>query len=89
MSVASDAGMAKIDIVDDGPGVPAADRLRVFDRFVRLDDSRTRTVGGTGLGLAIVRQIARAHHGDVAFLDAPNGSTVRLCLPMEPGKRSV
>ncbi len=89
LSVASDAAMAKIDIVDDGPGVPVADRLRVFDRFVRLDDSRTRTVGGTGLGLAIVRQIARAHHGDVAFLDAPNGSTVRLCLPMEPGKRSV
>ena len=88
MSLSSDGNVAQIDVVDDGPGIPAADRQRVFDRFVRLDDSRTRAVGGTGLGLAIVRQIAQAHDGDVAFLDVPAGSLVRLRLPLGQGRRS-
>jgi signal transduction histidine kinase len=82
LSVYGEGDMAHIDVSDDGPGIPAADRLRVFDRFVRLDDSRTRSIGGTGLGLAIVRQIAQAHNGDVAFLEVPRGSLVRLRVPL-------
>ncbi len=82
LTVSTDGDLAQVDVVDDGPGVPAADRLRVFDRFVRLDDSRARTAGGTGLGLAIVRQIAQAHEGDVAFVDVPAGSFVRMRLPV-------
>jgi signal transduction histidine kinase len=54
-----------VEVVDDGPGVPPADRDRIFERFVRLDDSRSRAAGGTGLGLAIVRQVVSDHGGTV------------------------
>jgi signal transduction histidine kinase len=65
----------RIEIDDDGPGIPAADRDRVFDRFVRLDDSRERTTGTTGLGLAIAREIVLAHHGHLAIADSRTGGT--------------
>ncbi|HZQ33776.1 MAG TPA: HAMP domain-containing sensor histidine kinase [Mycobacterium sp.] len=61
---------------DDGPGIPAADRERVFDRFVRLDVNRARTGGGTGLGLAIVAEIVAAHGGRVAADERDGGGTV-------------
>ena len=51
---------------DDGPGIPAGERERVFERFYRTDPPRSRAVGGAGLGLAIVRAIAEAHHGGSA-----------------------
>jgi signal transduction histidine kinase len=69
---------ALIEISDDGDGVPVEDRERVFQRFVRLDVSRSRQQGGTGLGLAIVRQIVEAHVGTVEFVE---GTTVRVVLP--------
>ncbi|MGH8890486.1 MAG: ATP-binding protein, partial [Acidothermaceae bacterium] len=53
-----------ITVDDDGPGIPSGDRERVFERWLRLDDSRGRDDGGAGLGLAIVRSIAQAHGGD-------------------------
>ncbi|GAA2564102.1 HAMP domain-containing sensor histidine kinase [Mycolicibacterium diernhoferi] len=62
-------------IGDDGPGIPAPDRLRVFDRFVRLDEGRSRGAGGTGLGLAIVSEIVAAHLGQVRIEDRPGGGT--------------
>jgi len=55
----------KIVFEDDGPGIPTADRERIFDRFVRLDHSRTRQGGGSGLGLAITRVIVLAHGGSI------------------------
>jgi signal transduction histidine kinase len=73
---------AQLEVADDGPGIPAQERRRVFERFVRLDESRTRDGGGTGLGLAIVQQIVAAHDGDVAFVDVPRGCLVRLRLPI-------
>jgi signal transduction histidine kinase len=67
--------LARIEIDDDGPGIPAADRARVFDRFVRLDSSRERGTGTTGLGLAIAREIALAHQGEITLLERPAGGT--------------
>jgi signal transduction histidine kinase len=73
---------AVLDVDDDGPGIPVADRERVFDRWVRLDTSRARVEGGTGLGLALVREIARRHGGDVVVLDAPlGGARLRVRIP--------
>ncbi len=62
-----------IIVDDDGPGVPEADRDRIFDRFARLDQARTSTDGGSGLGLAIVKAIAEAHGGGVRCEDSPLG----------------
>ncbi|MDD9378305.1 HAMP domain-containing sensor histidine kinase [Streptomyces sp. ZAF1911] len=72
-------GWALLEVTDDGPGIPEADRDRVFERFVRLDADRSRAGGGTGLGLAIAREIARAHGGEVSALPAPAGGA-RLVL---------
>lgn len=75
--------VARIQIDDDGPGIPAADRSRVFDRFVRLDTSRERGTGTTGLGLAIAREIALAHHGEITLGERPGGGTrVIVVLPL-------
>ena len=73
-----------IDILvdDDGPGVPAADRDRVFRAFVRLDPSRNRSTGGVGLGLTIARDVARSHGGDVKLETSPQGGLrARVHLP--------
>ena len=64
---------AVIHVADDGPGIPADQRERVFERFVRLDAARTRDAGGSGLGLAIVAEIVAAHHGTVAIGDRDGG----------------
>ncbi|WP_426565516.1 sensor histidine kinase [Angustibacter sp. McL0619] len=69
----ADGSGALLVVEDDGPGVPAAERERVFERFVRLDDSRGRDSGGSGLGLAIARELVLAHGGSVRIVDAPAG----------------
>jgi len=76
-------------VADDGPGVPEADRERVFDRLVRLDEARRTGDGGAGLGLPIARGIARAHGGDLVCEALPvgaggvgaAGAVFRLTLP--------
>lgn len=76
-------GRAVLDVDDDGPGIAVADRERVFDRWVRLDTSRSRAGGGAGLGLALVREIARTHGGDVTVGDSPlGGARLRVTLPL-------
>lgn len=70
VDVARFARTVEIGVSDDGPGIPAADRSRIFDRFARLDHARARDAGGTGLGLAIVREIVHAHGGTVRVDDA-------------------
>ena len=84
LAVSIDAATVVVDVIDDGPGVPAHDRERIFDRFVRLDESRARDSGGTGLGLPIARRIAVAHRGDLVLLDTPSGAHFRLTLPTAP-----
>ena len=63
----------QLTVDDDGAGISAEERPRVFDRFVRLDEGRARDAGGSGLGLAIVAEIARAHGGDVRVEDSTLG----------------
>jgi signal transduction histidine kinase len=58
-------GAVVLDVDDDGPGIAAPDRQRVFERFVRLDDARARDAGGSGLGLAIVAEVVGAHRGTI------------------------
>ena len=74
-------GGVRVLVVDDGPGIPVADRERVFDRFTRLDDARTRDDGGAGLGLAIVRELVRRHGGTVSLADAAPGVRAQVDLP--------
>ncbi len=77
---------ASLTVADDGPGIAEADRVRVFDRFVRLDTDRSRDGGGTGLGLPIVAEIVSAHGGVVRIDERPGGGTrVTVTLPTQPG----
>ena len=78
--------IARLTVTDDGPGLPAAERDRVFDRFYRSESSRSRDLGGTGLGLPIVRDLVRGHGGTVELTDRPDGApglqaVVTLPLP--------
>jgi signal transduction histidine kinase len=76
VTVRPERAEAVVTIGDDGPGIPPADRDRVFDRFVRLDTDRSRGGGGSGLGLAIVAEIVGAHRGSVRITDRTGGGTV-------------
>jgi two-component system OmpR family sensor kinase len=76
----------RITVSDDGPGVPSAQRHRVFERFFRTDPARERARGGAGLGLAIVKAIATAHGGDVQVGEsATGGASFELTLPLQDG----
>jgi two-component system sensor histidine kinase SenX3 len=71
-----------VAVVDHGIGVPSRDLERIFERFYRVDQARSRDTGGTGLGMAIVRHVAQAHGGDVTVESTEGqGSTFRLRLP--------
>jgi two-component system OmpR family sensor kinase len=76
-------GQACLEVLDSGPGVRRADRERIFERLVRLDQARASDSGGSGLGLAIARGYARAHHGDLTCEEPPQGwgARFRLVLP--------
>ncbi len=66
-------GVAVLSVDDDGPGIAAKDRVRIFERFTRLDEARARDSGGSGLGLAIVERIAADHQASVEVLESPLG----------------
>jgi signal transduction histidine kinase len=83
VSLTEDDGSAVLTVDDDGTGVPEDERERVFERFVRLDEARSRDAGGAGLGLAIVRDAVRAHGGDATVVTSPLGGArfvVRIAL---------
>jgi signal transduction histidine kinase len=76
-------GRVRFSVLDDGPGIPAPDQDRVFERFYRVETGRSRKTGGAGLGLAIVRAIAEAHGGQVQASDrvGEQGTRMDLILP--------
>jgi two-component system OmpR family sensor kinase len=80
-------GWALVEVRDHGPGIAPEHAARVFERFYRVDASRTRESGGAGLGMAIVAAIVEAHHGRVELAPTPGGgTTVRVWLPTrQPG----
>ena len=83
-ALAPDGRHAVLEVDDDGAGIPAEERDRVFERFVRLDEARARDAGGSGLGLAIVRGIAEATGGSVAVTASPlGGARFTVTLPAE------
>ncbi|WP_291358780.1 MULTISPECIES: sensor histidine kinase BfmS [Acinetobacter] len=73
-------GMAYICVEDDGPGIPEADRARIFEAFARLDDSRTRASGGYGLGLSIVSRIAYWFGGEIQVDQSPTLGGARFIM---------
>lgn len=78
------SGGADLSIADDGPGIPADVLPTVFERFVRADDSRSRTTGSSGLGLAIVEAIVRGHDGTVVVDSKPGLTRFSIALPSAP-----
>ncbi|WIE67181.1 HAMP domain-containing sensor histidine kinase [Curtobacterium sp. MCLR17_054] len=83
VSLTEHDGSAVLTVDDDGTGVPEDERERVFERFVRLDEARSRDAGGAGLGLAIVRDAVRAHGGETTVVASPLGGArfvVRIAL---------
>jgi two-component system OmpR family sensor kinase len=85
VSVDSVHGVAVIEIVDHGEGIPPQIRDKIFQRFWRADSSRTRETGGSGLGLAIVSGIVASHKGEVTVRETPGGgATFRVSLPLLP-----
>jgi two-component system, OmpR family, sensor kinase len=81
--LAAEGASAALEVADEGPGVPADEADRIFERFYRTDRSRTRSHGGVGLGLAIVRSVVEAHAGAVGYRARPGGGSVfRVVLPL-------
>ncbi|MFD3576836.1 ATP-binding protein [Streptomyces sp. NPDC058644] len=72
----AEGAWAVLKVSDDGDGVPEGERDRIFERFVRLDDARTRDDGGAGLGLAIARDVAARHGGTLTVGEAPGGGAL-------------
>jgi signal transduction histidine kinase len=81
VEVTESAGWVQLTVADDGPGIPADQRARVFERFARLDASRSQHSGGSGLGLAIVRQLVQSLGGTVRLEDARPGLRAVVLLP--------
>jgi two-component system phosphate regulon sensor histidine kinase PhoR len=83
VSAATDNNFIKIEVEDQGIGIPAQDLPRIFERFYRVDKARSKELGGTGLGLAIVKHIVQAHGGDVFVRSTEGvGSTFGFTVPL-------
>lgn len=75
-------GAAQARIADAGPGIPPADRARVFDRFYRVDKARSRDRGGSGLGLAVAQSLVRAHGGRIDLTSEPGATVFTVTIPL-------
>lgn len=82
LAIATPPGQVTLEVRDTGPGVPPGQERRIFERFVRTDDARSRASGGSGIGLAIVKALVELHRGHVRASNAPDGGAVfRVELP--------
>jgi len=81
LRVTGEDGWAAVRVSDTGPGIPEADRARIFDRFYRVDNSRTRQRGGSGLGLAVVQSLVQAHGGTIDLTSRPGSTIFTIRLP--------
>ncbi len=82
----ADESFAWIEVSDDGPGIPAHEQERIFERFYRVDKDRSRALGGTGLGLSIVKHAVSAHGGQITVESVVgDGATFRIRLPLPVG----
>ncbi|MBW2281737.1 MAG: HAMP domain-containing protein [Deltaproteobacteria bacterium] len=85
LRVSLDGDRVRIDVADDGIGIPREDCARIFERFYRVDKARSRALGGTGLGLAIVRHLVESMGGEVSVKSTPGaGSVFSVSLPRSP-----
>ncbi|TWD18733.1 signal transduction histidine kinase [Streptomyces sp. T12] len=87
VTVSGEGDRAVLTVRDDGPGVPPEDAGRIFERFVRLDDARSRDQGGAGLGLAIARDLAQRHGGTLTLAPETPGACFELNLPAAPAPK--
>ncbi|MGH3415081.1 MAG: sensor histidine kinase, partial [Actinocrinis sp.] len=78
-------GGVRIEVADEGPGIPEDERLSVFERFTRGGDGGQPTGGGTGLGLAIARWAVELHGGTIEVAPSARGALIRVDLPADPG----
>ena len=85
VSLRTDADIAVLQVLDDGPGIPAGLQSEVFERFARGDTSRSRKAGSTGLGLAIVSAVVRAHDGTMTLASVPGRTEFTVRLPRSVG----
>lgn len=83
--LAKETGRIHIRVINTGPGIPPADQGRIFERFFRVDQSRSQRVEGTGLGLSLAREIIRSHGGELA-LEASNEELTCFGIILEPMK---
>lgn len=84
IEIASEGSISTVAVTNEGEGIAPAHQVRIFDRFYRVDSSRTRLEGGSGLGLAIVRSIASAHGGNVSVHSEAGRTTFTLSFPQGP-----
>lgn len=89
VSVASTEENVTVKVEDNGPGIPAEEKDKIFERFYRLDDSRARDTGGTGLGLAIAREAVLMHGGTIEVIsDGIEGSVFLIILPIKKDEQN-
>jgi len=81
LEIGASGGWAQLSVVDIGPGIPAQHQERIFDRFYRVDDSRSRGHGGSGLGLAVVHMLVTAHGGTIELTSEPGHTSFTVRLP--------
>ncbi|CCK26681.1 phosphate regulon sensor kinase PhoR [Streptomyces davaonensis JCM 4913] len=82
VAVSVEHGLARVRVADAGPGIPPADRERVFDRFYRVDKARSRDRGGSGLGLAVATSLIRAHGGTIDVTSEPGSTVFTVSIPV-------